>query len=119
MIRTYRHPEQKPALSEVEWGRGLPSRYLKGLVTVILRLHSGTTFHLKKAGGPDVFPHSPFRAPAHPSPPRYLLPSNLVLHWFQPGMQFLQPKLETRLHRSQRVFGARRDLAMTHAPKKR
>src|SRR5207253_5788150 len=70
MIRTYRHPEQKPALSEVEWGRGLPSRYLKGLVTVILRLHSGTTFHLKKAGGPDVFPHSPFRAPAHPSPPR-------------------------------------------------
>src|SRR5207253_11344772 len=59
-------------------------------------------------------------APAHPSPPRDLLPSSdLVLHWFQPGVQFLQSKLETRLHRSQRVFGAGCDLAMTHSPKKR
>ena len=116
MIRTYRHPEQS---------RGIPSRYLKGFRTGSLESEPDWRFalddiSLKEAGGPDVFPLSP-------SGPRRILlhqrdllaSSDLVLHWLQPGVQFLQSKLETRLHRSQRVFGAGCDLAMTHSPKKR
>src|SRR6266480_4692466 len=81
----------------------------------------GRRFDLKLKGGqdPDVFPLARSRS-------RQILihaicfpPSNLLLHRLQPGVQLLQPELETRLHRSQRVSGAGCDLAMTHSPKKR
>src|SRR6188472_51433 len=81
----------------------------------------GRRFELKLKGGqdPDVFPLARSRS-------RHILihaicfpPSNLLLHRLQPGVQFLQSELETRLHRSERVSGAGCDLAMTHSLKKR
>src|SRR6476469_6941686 len=84
-------------------------------------LKVGRRFELKLKGGqdPDVFPLARSRS-------RHILihaicfpPSNLLLHRLQPGVQFLQSELETRLHRSERVSGAGCDLAMTHSLKKR
>src|SRR5438067_13891067 len=74
----------------------------------------GRRFDLELKGGqdPDVFPLARSRS-------RHILihaicfpPSNLLLHRFQPGVQFLQAKFDTRLHRSERVSGAGCDLAM-------
>ena len=51
MMRTYRHPEQKPVLSEVEWVEG----YLKGFITRTLDF-IGDDISLKRGRGPRRFP---------------------------------------------------------------
>src|SRR5437868_10178831 len=85
--------------------------------------HAGPQFLIPKEGRPvaPTFSRSALEAPAHPSfrPPKRSDLSDLMLQRFQPGMQFLQSKLQARFHCSQRIPSRGRDLAMTHSCEKR